>query len=573
MHRRSRFAALATSSFLAFVAFSSLVLAAPKDNAAKKLDKEAMETEFLNANFDGAEKKLQEANKACGEKDCTPKIKAQVLVHLGIIQVNLGKAGDAEKSFVEALKIDSSVTPEADFSSPDVTKTFEAAKAKAGGAGPAKTGEGGGETPPAAEGELNHTPVTEQMVDTPIPLWVEVPEGMKIGKVIVMYRPFGAEEWKKLELKKMKGGFGGQIPCDDVGTTGDLKYYIKGLDPGGDPVAEVGNKNKPNVTKVKNQLDGEPPHLPDAAPPAKCQSKGTCPPDFPGCQEQKCGKGGWGATCEKSKDCQCGFHCQKAEGKDEGTCEEGAEGGGGEEGGGEEPGAAPLKRNWVSLAISPDLAIISGDDVCGQASQRDNGYSCFRADDKQYHGSPLPNAGNAIAGGIAPSTIRILAGYDRLFGKNYMLGVRLGFAFNGGPKPDGGNAFLPLHAEARFTYWIGKNPTTRIGFRPFAFIGGGMAQVDTKVDVSVKESVDCGTAGTQGYCPVLDNNGNVVQYNPQGQTVSAWKKSGQQFVGLGGGVMYAFNARSGITGSVKYMQMFPTSGSILSPEIGYMMAF
>jgi len=112
------------------VAVSSLVLAAPKDNAAKKLDKDAMESEFLNANFDGAEKKLQEAVKTCGEKDCTPKLKATVLIHLGIIQVNQSKAADAEKSFVEALKIDASVAPESDYVSPEVQKAFDAAKAK-----------------------------------------------------------------------------------------------------------------------------------------------------------------------------------------------------------------------------------------------------------------------------------------------------------------------------------------------------------------------------------------------------------------------------------------------------------
>ncbi|HQP35562.1 MAG TPA: hypothetical protein PLI95_10290 [Polyangiaceae bacterium] len=570
MYRRSRFAALATSSLFALVAVSSLVLAAPKDNAAKKLDKDAMESEFLNANFDGAEKKLQEAVKTCGEKDCTPKLKATVLIHLGIIQVNQSKAADAEKSFVEALKIDASVAPESDYVSPEVQKAFDAAKAKASGAAPAKTSDGG-EQPEMAEGELNHVPVAEQMVDTPVPLWVEVPEGMKIGKVIVMYRPFGAEEWKKIELKKKKGGFGGDIPCADVGTTGDLKYYIKGLDPGGDPIAEVGNKNKPNITKIKNQLDGEPPHLPDTAPPAKCQSKGSCPPDFPGCQEQKCGKGGWGATCEKSKDCQCGFHCKKDEGKDEGVCEEGSDG---SDGGGDEPGTDTVvrRKNWVSLWVSTDLAVISGEDVCSPANQGDSGYSCFRADNSQYYGQPVPGVGNSIRTGFAFSTVRILAGYDRLFGKNIMAGVRLGYAFNGGPTPRGANAFLPIHAEARGTYWFGKDPTVKLGIRPFAFAGIGMAQVDTKVEVSVKEPDNC-TPYAGGCMSPTPDPANPEQWNPTGQTVRAWHKAGQQFVGLGGGAMYAFNQRSGVVLGLKYMLMFPTTGHVIAPEIGYVMGF
>lgn len=549
---------------------SQAVSAGPKDGAAKKLDKDAMESDFLGASFDAAEKKLNDAVKACGDSGCTPKLKAQILVHLGIVQVNLGKKDDAKKSFQDGLKIDNSVAPEGDYSSDDVKAVFNDAKKGGGSSTPPPKDTGSGtEPPPTPAGELEHEVVKESAVSTPVPLFVGIPEGMKVAKVIVMFRPFGAEEWKKLELKKMGGGYGGEIDCKEVGTTGDLKYYIKAVDSGGDPVAEAGTKNKPLITKVKNQLDGDPPHLPDKAPPAKCIT--DCPPDFPNCQNvQQCGKGGWGESCGRDKDCKCDYHCKKEEGKDEGVCEEGkpVDGPDGPDG----PSAsAPFKKNWVGLTLSPDLALISGSDVCGQDSQRDKGYSCFRSDGKQYHGNPTPAAGNAIAGGIAPSTVRLMAGYDRLFGKNFMVGVRLGFAFNGGPKPDGGNAFLPFHGELRLAYWIGSNPFARAGLRPFVFLGGGMAQVDTKVDVSVRESEQCSTY-PGALCPVYAGS-EVVQYNPQGQTVSAWHKAGQQFVGLGGGAMYAFTPKSGLVGAIKVMQMFPTSGTVISPELGYAMGF
>jgi hypothetical protein len=580
VHRRSRFAAVATAALFALVAMSQAVSAAPKDAAAKKLDKDAMETDFLNANFDAAEKKLKDAVKTCDGKDaCTPKIKAQILVHLGIIQVNLSKKDDAEKAFVDGLKIDNSVAPESDYVSPDVEKVFKEAKAKAAGgaATPPPDKTGGGTEPTSPPGELEHEQVKEQMVETPVPLFVGIPEGMKVAKVIVMYRPFGAEEWKKLELKKAGNGYAGEIPCEETGTTGDLKYYIKAVDSGGDPIAEVGSKNKPMMTKIKNQLEGEPPHLPDKAPPAKCQGKGTCPPDFPGCKETaQCGSGGWGASCGRDKDCQCNYHCKKEEGKDEGTCEEGAPGAGtGDEAGG--GSKAPFKKNWLTLTFSPDIAILSGSDICSASAQKDNGYSCFRNDQvanadqyntgTQYHGTP--KGGNAIQTGVAFSTVRIMAGYDRTLGANFQVGVRLGFAFLGGPKPEGGNAFLPFHGEVRGSYWFGQNPFAKVGLRPFVFLGVGMAQVDSKVQIPVTED----PALCNGpRCEVFSNN-VPVQQNPTNQKLDAWHKAGQQFVGLGGGVMYAVTPKAGIVGALKYMQMFPTAGSIISPEISGAFAF
>jgi hypothetical protein len=566
VHRRSRLSAVAIAALFSLAALSQTVSAAPKDAAAKKLDKDAMDNDFLNANFDAAEKKLKDAVKACGEKDCTPKIKAQVLVHLGIIQVNLGKKDDAEKSFVDGLKIDSAAAPEADYVSPDVDASFKAAKAKASGGGttapPDKTA--APDTPPPPS-ELEHEHVKEQMVETPVPLFVGIPEGMKVAKVIVMYRGFGAEEWRKLELKKMGGGYAGEIPCEETATTGDLKYYIKAVDSGGDPIAEVGSKNRPLITKIKNQLEGEPPHLPDKAPPAKCQGKGTCPPDFPGCKEtQQCGTGGWGASCGRDKDCQCGYFCKKEEGKDEGMCEEGAAAA-------EDPGSsAAVKKNWFNLTLSHDLAIISGKDVCGHESQRTAGYTCFRQDGEQYHGTPLADVGNEIKGGFAPSTTRAFLGYDRLFGKNITAGVRLGAAFGGGPQPRGGNPFLFFHGEVRGTFWFGANPFAKTGFRPFAFLGLGMAQVDTKVKVKVVEAETCPPDG----CVIqADDGSGYSQTNPQRQEVSAWHKAGQQFVGLGGGAMYAFKPNMGVTGALKYMFMFPTTGHVVSPELGFAMGF
>jgi hypothetical protein len=567
VYRRSRFAAVALSAFVAFGLLSQAAFAAPKDGAAKKLEKDAMDNDFITANFADAEKKLAEAIKICGASACTPKVKAMLHVHLGVVQVNAGNASAGENSFVEALKIDSSIAPEADLmENKDVEKAFLDAKKKASGGGSAATSPT--TAPDSSSGELNHTPVVEQMVNTPVPIFVQVPEGMNVGKLIVMYKPFGGE-WKKLELQKRGNDWTGLIPCAELGTTGDLKYYVKALDASGDQIAAVGSLNQPFVTKIKNQLDSDPPHLPKQPPPAQCAAKEDCPPGLPGCPAgpKKRGDKGWGATCESSNECQTGLICKSGqceEGKDEGTEE-----------GGETPGDnAPIKRNLVGFEISPDFAIISGNDVCGRDSQANKGFACFRSDGTQYHGVPIAAGnGNAIAGGIAPSTVRFMASYDRLIGQNLTIGARVGYAINGGPKPDSGNAFLPVHAELRVAYWIGVNPFARTGFRPFVFVAGGMAQVDTKVSVNVREDPTGYNGQTEPPWIVYNQNKDPIQYNPSSQSVDAWRKSGQSFAGGGIGTMYAIKANNGPVFDIKVSQMFPTAGTVISPEIGWMMGF
>ncbi|MFW5741599.1 MAG: hypothetical protein ACOC1F_14705, partial [Myxococcota bacterium] len=283
-----------------------------------------------------------------------------------------------------------------------------------------------------------------------------------------------------------------------------------------------------------------------------------CPPGLPGCPAAGEGRGdkGWGSACEETQECQAGLICVG------GMCEEGEE----EEGG----PSGFYKKNWVGAYASFDLAYVTGDDVCGRDSQANDGYACFREDGSQYHGMPVASGnGNAIAGGLAPATARFMLGFDRVFGDNITLGARAGWAIRGGPQPDNGNAFLPFHLEARGQYFFGKDPFSRVGLRPFAFVGGGMAQVDTKVEVSVREQDNCPAEG----CAVLDKNDNVIQRNPQTQKVDAWRKAGQSFIGLGGGVMYALNADGGLVGELKISYMLPTPNIVVSPTIGYVHGF
>src|SRR5207248_2620333 len=106
------------------------------------------------------------------------------------------------------------------------------AAAAAEKAAPAKAGAGA-----APSGDVVHTPPAEQMVNTPVPIYVEAPQGESFKKVKIHYKPYGGTDWKTLELDHVKGGWGIELPCLDVGTTGTLTYFIQAYDDGGDMTA------------------------------------------------------------------------------------------------------------------------------------------------------------------------------------------------------------------------------------------------------------------------------------------------------------------------------------------------
>jgi len=221
-----------------------------------------------------------------------------------------------------------------------------------------------------------------------------------------------------------------------------------------------------------------------------------------------------------------------------------------------------VRKTWLSIGIAGDFAWVSGKNVCMLESQRDNGYSCFRTASsgklEQYYGEPVVDEGNAISGGFRLRTGRVLVGIDHAIADNLSVGARAGFAFGGGPQGENdARGFLPLHLEARLAYWFGDEPFAKRGFRPYVFAAGGLAQVDARTRVTVVEST------RPSYQPD----------NPAEQILVVWKKMGQGFAGLGGGVVYNLTESSGIVAEVKAMMMFPSSGMVLEPTVGYTFGF
>lgn len=284
-------------------------------------------------------------------------------------------------------------------------------------------------------------------------------------------------------------------------------------------------------TAIPSTLAARPPAADEDATHATPLDRATpqtdCPPGFPGC-----GEGAPRVACESDADCASAQACR------DGTCGDT---------GAPPAESAPFQRNWLSIAFQTDLLFLpSADDACGGGT----GYTCFGSGGDYYGAIPLKGADDAINGGPVPSTVRILVGYDRALVPNVTVGARLGYAFNGGPQRPSGSAFDPLHVEARGSYWFGHDPLARSGFRFYAVVAGGMAQVDGSVPVDVYASAQAYKAG-------------------QSQDYVAWKKTGLAFGAAGGGAMYALTPSTGVILEAKFMELFPTAAPAAGLQLAY----
>jgi hypothetical protein len=276
--------------------------------------------------------------------------------------------------------------------------------------------------------------------------------------------------------------------------------------------------------------------------------------------------GNFEEACGPGDCCEDGLTCN------EGVCER--------EGSKKKKGEYP--KNLVGLHFGFDVAWVSSPGACtAEASANDN-IVCFNGN--QTFGAKGTNTGppsiaapGKISGGFTFATMRVMASYERLFGALGLEG-RLGFAFNGGQTPQGGSAFLPVHAEVRAKWWL-RGPTgfQSAGFRPWLHIGGGLAQVDAKVKVDI---VDCAPAymmsQMQGDNCRSASDPLIARGYAGGAPplhVTATKQLGQEFATIGGGVMYAVTENHGAVLNLNLMIPFPAISFVFEPTIGYTYAF
>jgi hypothetical protein len=606
---------------LASMSFEPAALAAPKDAEAEKLYSKAMDEDYLNVQLDAAIDKLEKALKACGKDKCSKAVVAKLYVGLGTIY---GAAKEdkakAKANYVKAAQADNTVES-IDYMTPELRDMLDQAKKDAAPAGddddddtgpqPQPTDDDDDDTGPkpdddddddtAPAGDLDYTSPEEALIDTPLPLFIEVPDDLDAASVNVRYRPFGSPKWLKASMKKMKGGFGGTVPCKELNTTGDLKLYIIVKDKDGDPVATAGTRKQPLSITIKNQIKGEQPALPGQKPPKSCTKSGNCPPDFPGCDgggnNTGGGDKGWGEACKDSDECRSEFTCLNN------TCEEkpiGADDDDDDDDDDDGP-ADEYPKNFIYAGVQFDLLAISGaENVCGasesagQYQQELDNYFCFNPDDGgEFLGKPQKGAFNEIEGGMGFAGARILLGYDRIIVAGFGLGLRVGYAFGGSPsvgdaedrfndckqaiESDGdpntdpedwcreplANDFIPWHAELRAEYFFPDPAGFANGIvRPYAFVGGGIGQVNAGVTVAVCDRVD------DNGLPITDGGGGKCDdATEKREDIEAYQVTGLNFIDLGVGAVFSFHDYVGVNVELKAMFMVPTFGFVFAPSV------
>jgi len=560
--------------------------AAPKDAAVTRMADDAINNDYLSLKFNDAAKKLRAALAQCQPNACSAQVRARVNRDLGVVLIaGLNKPGEGKKAFIEAVKADPRVTLDKDLTTPAIEQAFQAARSAVGAQAPAAPA---APAATAAGGDIVHTPPSEGAILTPLPIYVELPSGVSANKVLLQYKPFGATDWQKLELKKMGSGYGGEIPCQAIGsTTGELSYYVQATDSEGDVVGTNGTRKAPNRVSIQNEISGEAAHLPGRPAPVKCKDKADCPPGFPGCSSKKAAKG-WGASCEKDRECGEGLACKA------GTCDTGEKSDSGESSSGSgrscdtstdcDPGekcnadkvcesaGSPRKRLWVSFNIQQDISFVPAQkDVCGSpTNEAPNNITCIDETNYPYAGIPEASSddgssGNEIKGGPRRSTTRFLLDVSYLVIPNLSVGARLGYVINTQP----GRSLARFHGEARVAYWIGNDPFAKKGLRPFVAVLAGVGEVDDKFTAQVYETL-CGPGTADPNCTSQFANDNGLVPNP---TLTLWRRGAKTFAGAAAGVMIPTAPNMGVLVEVKAQSFFPNSAFTLSPTVGYAVGF
>ncbi len=496
------------------------------------------EQEFAISDYDKAIGRLERALRACGSNKCGQSLKAQLWRDLGTMQIRKGEKDDALTSFGSALKIDPTIDLNPAYEADDTRALFQAAKDLATAA-----------SGPQPTGDFEHTPAREQAVHTPLPVYVEYTGTTPPAQVVVKYKSSTMTAFKRLVLGKVKGGWGGLIPCGDV-TFGVMRYYVQGFDAHGDPALNSGDPRRPYLVPIRPSISGEAPSLPGASPPERCTEAQALAP-APG------EPAGPVTLREDGGECSSNAQC-KSEVCEQNKCAARAH---------KRAGGRQFARIWIGASGSVDaLNMPSASDVCvrnaGGQPVNSAHYYCTDPNAGDFPKNTAQNAtfsqGTAgkAEGGIHSGDVRALLMVDYAATGNLLVGVRFGYVlgkYPGNAAVSDGRAFgLPLHFEARATYVFGEDPLVRSGFAPYGFAAAGVAPFDASQTVMVTQS------GIAGQRPLL-----------------AWITGGPFFVAAGGGARYAFSARAAflmglkLTGAIGGSGFLPTVEPELAVHLGF----
>lgn len=204
----------------------------------------------------------------------------------------------------------------------------------------------------------------------------------------------------------------------------------------------------------------------------------------------------------------------------------------------------------LSAALAQDIAFVSSDAPCSRSAQLDGGWSCFRPQGDQYHGTPT--SGTRLPSGPASGPTRLMIGLELPF-DSIAIGARLGWAFRGiAPASDGQERALSVGAELTARVRL----TTSGAFRLDLLGVAGTRLLDAHASITVSEDRSVPPSAYQ-----LDN--------PDKQTLDGYKRFGMGFFGAGLAGTYALSTWSAVRFELPVSYFFPTSGVALTPTLAF----
>ncbi|MDQ3033779.1 MAG: hypothetical protein M3Y87_15290 [Myxococcota bacterium] len=358
MKQRAHFVSALAISLAVAATFASPAHAQRAMQQVLDLNRQAMDA-YNNLEIEQAQSLLEQALQAAQRGRVTGAPLARTYMNLGVVAIGgLGDNGAGLNYFVQALEADPNVQLDPLTSTPDIQTTFGLAQQRGGGGG------GGGEPPPdpggggggGAPGNLSHVAVPEQLAQTAVPVYIEVPG--RPPHVYLYYRAHGMREFQRVEMQPVAGGYGYEIPCTDVFEP-EVAYYIVAFGTDGSPLGFAGSQDSPITVPIVSTRSQEAPALPGRAPPTQCAER-ECPPGMAGCES---GGRGAGESCTSDAQCSSG-NC------DDDLCAMSSGGGGGGGGGGGASGApnffvrvgGGLGLSWVSPGLPADRFPCDPDD-------------------------------------------------------------------------------------------------------------------------------------------------------------------------------------------------------------------
>lgn len=130
-------------------------------------------------------------------------------------------------------------------------------------------------------GVVTHYPIPEQLAHQDVPVFVQVRSVAPIDHVSLFYRGPGAPRYREIRMVSMgrdlalPGGFGANIPCEDVFPP-RIQYYVEAVATSGIAVGAAGSAGRPiDLPIVPRRTRAFVPTLPGQPPPRSCSNSTT----------------------------------------------------------------------------------------------------------------------------------------------------------------------------------------------------------------------------------------------------------------------------------------------------------